>query len=98
MDVPKAQQEAFQFTQGQYLTFKQIINGEEVRRSYSLCSSPQDNEWQVGIKKVEDGRFSTFANEVLKVGDTLETMSPQGHFFTPVNKEKTTELYRLCRW
>ncbi len=80
--------EKFRYHQGQYLTFKQTINGEEVRRSYSLCSSPIDDEWKVGIKKVEGGRFSTWANEVLQVGDSLSSLPPQGHFTTPINKEK----------
>jgi len=87
LDIPKEIQSEFSYIQGQYLTFSQEINGEEVRRSYSLCSSPLDNIWQVGIKKVEGGRFSTFANETLKVGDTLKAMPPSGHFFTEVDTE-----------
>jgi len=87
LDVPQELRNQFKFKQGQYLTFKKEINGEEIRRSYSLCSSPLDNEWKVGIKKVEDGRFSTFANEELTIGDELESMAPSGHFFTEVNKE-----------
>ncbi len=86
LDIPENLHSAFQFNQGQYLTFKQIINKEEVRRSYSLCSSPQDLEWKIGVKKIEGGRFSTFANEVLKEGDFLEVMPPQGHFWVPINK------------
>lgn len=87
-EVKKELQETFAYQQGQYLTLIANINGEEIRRSYSLCSSPLDNEWKVGIKKVEDGKFSTFANEVLKAGDTLEVMPPNGKFFVEVNKEK----------
>lgn len=87
-DVPKNLQDTFQFIQGQYLTLKTMINGEEVRRSYSLCSSPLDNEWKVGIKKVEEGKFSTFANEVLQVGDELEVLPPDGNFYTPVDNSK----------
>ncbi len=85
-DLPIHLIQAFHFKQGQYLTLKSIINGEEVRRSYSLCSSPLDQEWKVGIKKVEGGKFSTYANEVLKVGDQLEVMPAQGHFYTNVEK------------
>ncbi len=80
-DIPSDLKKAFAYKQGQYLTFKANINGEEVRRSYSLCSSPLDNKWSVAVKKIEDGRFSTFANDILKVGDTLETMPPNGRFF-----------------
>ena len=65
-DVPKELQKAFHFTQGQYLTLKTLIKGEEVRRSYSLCSSPLDNEWKVGIKQIPGGVFSTYANNELK--------------------------------
>ncbi len=87
-DIPQELQGQFAFKQGQYLTLQANINGEEVRRSYSLCSSPLDNEWKVGIKKIEEGKFSTFANEVLKVGDELEVMPPNGKFFVEVDKSK----------
>lgn len=87
-DIPSEISNVFAFTQGQYLTLKTLINGQEVRRSYSLCSSPLDREWKVGIKKVEGGLFSTFANEVLKEGDILEIMPPDGKFFVEVNPEK----------
>jgi ring-1,2-phenylacetyl-CoA epoxidase subunit PaaE len=80
--------ETFAYKQGQYLTLKAVINGEEVRRSYSLCSSPIDNQWQVAVKKIEDGRFSTFVNDVLKVGDIIEVMPPNGRFFTEVDPKK----------
>jgi len=88
LDVPDKLKPQFQFKQGQYLTLKAEINGEEVRRSYSLCSSPLDDEWKVGIKKIEEGKFSTFANDVLKVGDTLESMPPTGNFYVEVNPNK----------
>lgn len=74
----------FQFKQGQYLTLRTTIDGQEVRRSYSLCSSPLDGELRVAIKKVPGGLFSTFANESLNVGDTLEAMPPDGRFYTEV--------------
>jgi len=72
LDVPTELKEIFSFIQGQYLTLKINLAGEEVRRSYSLCSSPIDDKWTVGIKKVQGGKFSTFANEELKVGDFLD--------------------------
>ncbi len=87
-NIPKALQEKFNFKQGQYINLKTEINGEEVIRSYSLCSSPLDNKWAVGIKKIEGGRFSTYANDILKVGDTLELMPPDGSFFVDVNPDK----------
>lgn len=78
--VPDDLKEIFSFKAGQYLTLKSQINNEEVRRSYSLCSSPLDNEWKVGIKHIEDGKYSTYANHVLKVGGTIDVMPPNGSF------------------
>ena len=86
-DVPNELKEAYQFKQGQYLTFKKEINGEEIRRNYSVCVSPLENELRIAVKKVPGGRFSTFANEVLKEGDVLETMTPMGRFYTEMNPE-----------
>lgn len=85
LDVRKDLQDQFKFTQGQYLTFKANINGEELRRSYSLCSSPLDSQWKIGVKKIQDGRFSTFVNDKLNVGDTLEVAAPAGKFFVPID-------------
>ncbi|HET9430979.1 MAG TPA: 2Fe-2S iron-sulfur cluster-binding protein, partial [Chitinophagaceae bacterium] len=73
------------FSQGQSLTMRKLIDGEEVRRTYSICSSPLDQEWRVAIKKVQGGLFSSFANNELKSGDTLEVMQPVGKFYTPLN-------------
>ena len=78
--VPDNIKEHFNFKQGQYLTLSSIIENEEVRRSYSLCSSPYDNEWKVAIKQIPNGLFSTFANNSLKSGDTLKVMPPSGDF------------------
>ncbi len=87
-DVKDEWQDDFQFSQGQHLTLKAMIKGEEVRRTYSLCSSPFDNEWRVAVKKVDDGRFSTYANETLREGDIVEVMPPNGRFFVKIDKEK----------
>ena len=89
-DVPADLQEAFQYTQGQSLTLRTQINGQEVRRTYSICSSPLDKEWRVAVKKVEGGLFSSFANLALKAGDTLEVMQPVGRFYAaldPANRK-----------
>ena len=75
----------FQYKQGQHLTLKAIINGEDVRRSYSLCSSPLDNQWKVAVKRIAGGVFSNFVNNELKEGDTLELMPPSGNFFVEVD-------------
>lgn len=83
-EVPEQLKETFRFLQGQYITLKTKIGGEEVRRSYSICSSPLDHELRVAVKKVPNGVFSTYANELLKAGDSLEVMPPMGKFFTPL--------------
>jgi len=84
LDVPADIRPKFTYQQGQYLTLIANINGESVRRSYSLCSSPLDNAWKVGIKQIPEGKFSTYANEQLKTGDTLDVLPPNGTFFVPV--------------
>jgi ring-1,2-phenylacetyl-CoA epoxidase subunit PaaE len=84
-EVPAELQDLFRFTQGQYLTLRTPLQSEELRRSYSICSAVQSGELRVAIKKVSGGQFSTFANDTLKAGDTLEVMPPQGRFFTPLD-------------
>jgi len=76
---------AFDFIQGQYLTFRRDFDGEELRRSYSICAGRQEGILQVGIKRVDGGAFSTWANEELKVGDTLLAMPPMGGFHTALD-------------
>ncbi len=83
--VPPEYEELFRFIQGQYLTLRADWGVGEVRRSYSICSGVEEGELRVAIKKVAGGLFSTFANEQLKKGDTLEVMPPQGRFFTPLD-------------
>jgi ring-1,2-phenylacetyl-CoA epoxidase subunit PaaE len=79
---------AFEFIQGQYLTFKKDFGGEELRRSYSMCSGRSDGLLQVGIKKVEGGAFSIWANEGLKVGDKIDAMPPMGRFHAELEPNK----------
>src|SRR5688500_7265492 len=86
--VDPALVETFRFTQGQSLTVKKDIGGEEVRRTYSICSSPYDGTLRVAIKKVEGGVFSTWANEELKAGDHIDVMPPVGKFYTPLQKDQ----------
>lgn len=84
-DVPGELQELFRFRQGQSLTMRTVINGEEVRRTYSICSTPLENKWRVAIKKVEGGLFSSLANDKMKKGDILEVMPPVGKFYVELN-------------
>lgn len=78
--LPPGLREAFRFTPGQYLTLRRVFGGEEVRRSYSICSGLDDGELRIGIKRVPGGRFSTWIAEALEPGDTLEAMPPEGRF------------------
>jgi len=75
---------AFDFTQGQYLTFRKEFDGEELRRSYSICAGKDEGCLKVGIKRVDGGAFSTWANEELRPGEVLEAMPPMGKFHTPI--------------
>ena len=79
-DVPQELHSEFQYKSGQYLALETEIDGEKVRRSYSLCSAPYENEWKVAIKKVEGGKFSTYANETLSDDEELSVMAPAGGF------------------
>lgn len=84
-DVPENLEDVFQFKQGQSLTVRTKLNGEEVRRTYSICSSPFDNQLRVAVKKVDGGIFSTWANDSLKAGELLDVMPPVGKFYTELN-------------
>lgn len=70
----------YSYQPGQYITIKAIVNGEDIRRSYSLCSAPFEDDFRVVVKKVEKGRMSTYLNQVIKIGDELEVMTPAGNF------------------
>ena len=85
--VPPALRERFQFTQGQHLTLRAMIDAEDVRRSYSICSAVQDAQLRVAIKRVPGGTFSTWANDTLRAGAVLEVMPPMGHFNVPLSAE-----------
>ena len=79
-EVPEQFQKNFQFLPGQHLTLKKMIGKEDVRRSYSLCSSPLENQWKVAVKQIPDGLFSTYINHELQAGDKIEVMPPSGLF------------------
>ncbi len=85
---PADARDAFRFIQGQYLTFRRVFDGEEMRRSYSICAGIDDGTLRVGVKRVEAGWFSTFVNEELHVGDALEAMAPMGNFHSALKPEE----------
>ncbi|WP_431221901.1 1,2-phenylacetyl-CoA epoxidase subunit PaaE [Serratia sp. L9] len=78
--VPEKLKSHYGYTPGQHLTLKAQVNGEELRRCYSICTAPQDGVLQIGVKAIHQGRFSSFINQTLQVGDELEVMLPQGSF------------------
>ena len=82
-EMNEALKNDFQFTPGQHLTLKANVDGQELRRSYSICSGVHDEAIRVAIKKVEGGVFSTWANTHLKVGDVIDVMTPEGKFGVP---------------
>ncbi len=84
-DVPEPLQQVFGFTQGQHLTLKKEVEGQELRRSYSICAGVDDGELRVGVRKVKGGVFSNWINSHLKVGDSISVMAPQGRFFVPTD-------------
>lgn len=89
--IPPGSQEAFRFLQGQNITIRTSVGGTEVRRSYSICSSPLDKELRIAVKQVAGGLFSTFANEQLRPGQVLEVLPPTGKFYTeliPANRKR----------
>jgi ring-1,2-phenylacetyl-CoA epoxidase subunit PaaE len=92
-DVPQDLQPQFRYIQGQYLTLRAEIDGQDVRRSYSICSSPLEPELRVAIKKIEGGLFSTYANERLQKGQSLQVMPPMGRFFVPKENQNQPQNY-----
>ncbi|QED38485.1 ferredoxin--NADP reductase [Antarcticibacterium arcticum] len=86
-DIPEELRDIFSYKAGQYITIQTQLDGEEVRRAYSLCSSPGSGEFKVTVKEVAGGKFSVLANNSLKAGDVLEVHPPEGKFiFEPGNK------------
>ncbi|WEF31286.1 1,2-phenylacetyl-CoA epoxidase subunit PaaE [Pseudoduganella chitinolytica] len=83
--VPPELQDSFRFQQGQHLTLRALVNDEDLRRSYSICSAVQDGSLRVAIKRTPGGAFSTWANEHLKPGHVIEVMPPMGHFNVPLD-------------
>ena len=87
-DVPDELREVFSFTQGQYLTLRKDIDGQDLRRSYSICAGVDDGELRVGVRKVRGGVFSNWINEHLMHGDVINVMAPQGRFFVPMEPKQ----------
>ena len=84
-EVPDDLRAIFGFTQGQYLTLRADVDGQDLRRSYSICAGVDDGELRVGVRKVKGGVFSNWINEHLRPGDSVNVMAPQGRFFVPLD-------------
>src|SRR3569832_2393350 len=78
--IPGELADDYSFAPGQYLTLRTTMDGEEVRRSYSICSGPDDGEMRITVKKIDGGAFSSWVADELKCGDELDVMPPTGRF------------------
>ena len=92
-DIPEELQSAFKYKQGQYLTLRFDLKGQDVRRAYSMCSSPLDDELMITVKKVENGLVSTHINDHLKEGDEVAIMGPEGRFYSKLDPDNKKTYY-----
>ena len=95
-DIPDELKEEFKFKAGQYITFIIDINGEQVRRAYSLCSSPDEDKMSVGVKRIPNGKMSTYLNRELKEGEIVQVITPKGRFFIETNEDHSKHYVGLC--
>jgi ring-1,2-phenylacetyl-CoA epoxidase subunit PaaE len=95
-EIPAELQDAFAFKPGQHLTLRATIDGEEVRRNYSLCTAPDERDWMVTIKRMPGGFFSQWAPQNLKAGDVIEVMSPHGSFTTEFDRANKRHLVGIA--
>lgn len=91
--VPSELESQFEYQQGQYLTLRFQINGEDLRRAYSMCSSPLEEDLAVTVKRVKDGKVSTHLHGSVQQGDTIEVMPPQGRFFTKLQEGQRKDYF-----
>ena len=88
-EIPPELRERFAFRAGQHLTLRAIIDGEEVRRNYSLCTAPAERDWMVTVKRIGRGLFSNWVGDRLKAGDIVDVMPPHGSFTTEFEDRKS---------
>ncbi|MBU3820675.1 ferredoxin--NADP reductase [Flavobacteriaceae bacterium XHP0103] len=91
-DVPEDLKSFYTFKAGQYITLKKELNGDDIRRDYSICASPKSGELKVAVKEVKDGTFSAYANNTLKEGDVIDVAPPKGRFTFEPNDKKTKNI------
>jgi ring-1,2-phenylacetyl-CoA epoxidase subunit PaaE len=95
-EIPPELRDVFAFKAGQHLTLRAAINGEEIRRNYSLCTAPADSDWMVTVKRIGGGLFSNWVADQLKAGDTVEVMVPHGSFTTEFNAANRRHLVGIA--
>src|SRR3982751_6044226 len=94
--MPPELLERFAFSAGQHLTLRATLNGEEVRRNYSLCTAPDDHDWMVTVKRIGGGLFSNWVGDNLKAGDTIDVMPPHGTFTSEFDEAKSRHLVGIA--
>lgn len=92
-DVPDGLRDSFTYIQGQHVSLRADIDGEDVRRSYSICASVAEDELRVAVRHVEDGRMSGFINNKLEVGDVIDVFPPAGHFYVDLDAKAAKKTY-----
>ena len=95
-EIPEELREAFAFKAGQHLTLRATIDGDEVRRNYSLCTAPAESDWMVTVKRIGGGLFSNWVGDRLKPGDTVEVMAPHGSFTTDFDASRSRHLVGIA--
>ena len=95
-EIPDALKQAFAFRAGQHLTLRATIGGEEVRRNYSLCTAPAEQDWMVTVKRIGGGVFSNWVGDNLKPGDTIDVMPPHGSFTCEFDSSKSRHLVGIA--
>jgi ring-1,2-phenylacetyl-CoA epoxidase subunit PaaE len=95
-EIPPELRERFAFRPGQHLTLRATLNGEEVRRNYSLCTAPDEQDWMVTVKRIGGGLFSNWVGDQLKAGDTIDVMPPHGSFTTELDAANRRHLVAIA--
>lgn len=95
-DVPPELESTFDYIPGQHVTVRKVLDGEDVRRSYSICAPAGSGKLRVGVKKLPGGAFSTFATEQLRAGDVLEVMPPVGEFTIDIDPDRTRKAVAIA--
>ena len=95
-EIPADLRDRFSFKAGQHLTLRATIDGEEVRRNYSLCTAPDESDWMVTVKRIGGGLFSNWVGDQLKAGDTIDVMPPHGSFTTDFDTSKSRHLVGIA--